>query len=365
MKTNYRRIVLICTAIIIGCIATLSATERWGVLQKDERWTPENSPYFITDDLLIPAGTRLAISPGTHIMVGRPTRYIDGISQADQLDSFTISITVRGIISCVGTPKKPIIFKSQKPDANQCSWYGIVCENLTPGLSEFAYVTVAGACNGLTLRASAPTIRNSVFEYNNVGILCLDGSSARIQNCVLASNNAGGIRIVKSNPLLYNNIITSNSANGVWSDGTSRITFEYNCIFGNGDGDLLGCDPQFGILTKANKHKDSTDFKGNIFRDPVFQGSVAESLSVEQDVSLPTDKSRLKDTTLAKVLTGTLTDSTAHRRRAGSYQRYTLSSYSPCIDAGNPQKPYNDDDGTRNDMGIWGGPAQYGTSRKK
>jgi hypothetical protein len=30
--------------------------------------------------------------------------------------------------------------------------------------------------------------------------------------------------------------------------------------------------------------------------------------------------------------------------------------FSPCIDAGDPLSGYNDVDGTRNDMGIFGGP---------
>ena len=37
---------------------------------------------------------------------------------------------------------------------------------------------------------------------------------------------------------------------------------------------------------------------------------------------------------------------------------YTLlDGFSPCIDAGNPLSGYNDADGTRNDMGAYGGPA--------
>jgi len=35
---------------------------------------------------------------------------------------------------------------------------------------------------------------------------------------------------------------------------------------------------------------------------------------------------------------------------------YHLQSWSPCIDAGDPDPQYNDPDGTRNDMGAYGGP---------
>jgi hypothetical protein len=35
---------------------------------------------------------------------------------------------------------------------------------------------------------------------------------------------------------------------------------------------------------------------------------------------------------------------------------YRLSPSSPCIDAGNPAPEFNDHNGTRNDMGTYGGP---------
>jgi len=39
---------------------------------------------------------------------------------------------------------------------------------------------------------------------------------------------------------------------------------------------------------------------------------------------------------------------------------YILTETSPCKDTGNPAAAYNDPDGTRNDMGVWGGPQAGG-----
>ena len=36
---------------------------------------------------------------------------------------------------------------------------------------------------------------------------------------------------------------------------------------------------------------------------------------------------------------------------------YHLQNSSPCIDAGNPDAQYNDIDGSRNNMGAYGGPG--------
>ena len=36
---------------------------------------------------------------------------------------------------------------------------------------------------------------------------------------------------------------------------------------------------------------------------------------------------------------------------------FRINNSSPCVDAGHPDIQYNDTDGTRNDMGIFGGPG--------
>jgi len=38
---------------------------------------------------------------------------------------------------------------------------------------------------------------------------------------------------------------------------------------------------------------------------------------------------------------------------------YHLEDDSPCIDAGDPAVPFEDPDGTRNDMGAYGGPQPF------
>lgn len=347
--------------ILLGTFRLFSETAISGVIEHDERWTAENGPYVINDDLLITRDTRIAVSPGTEIIIGKPMSYDPRIPQIDNLDSFTVSIRVEGVLSCVGRADNRITFTSRRSDSSQCSWYGILLDNAITSASEIAFTDICGACNGLTVKKCSALIRNCVFENNNVGLICTENSAPKIYNCVIAHNLTTGIRVYKSNPVFYNNIIAFNRNNGLWSDGISHIVIEYNCIFGNEDGDLLGCDPELGVIKRANKNKDSTDYKYNLFVSPVFKGSVAESLSVEHDISRQTDKSRLKDTTLAKVFYDSLADSAAYayRRQTMAFRRYTLSRYSPCINAGNPKNIFTDDDNTPNDIGIWGGPEFF------
>lgn len=350
---NRRRVTVFLFALL--AVGAALGTEKRGVIDSDEHWRAENGPFVITDDVLVARGARLIITPGTVVLVDKPVAYDERFEQRDHLDSFTVSIRVQGVLQCVGRRDNRITIVSHKADSIKCSWYGIVLENQTNNFSEIAFTDVAGSCHGVVAQNCTPLIRNAVFEFNNVGLTSLQGAEPRVYNCIAAYNFASGVRIEEANPVLYGNIIVFNRNNGVWSDGVSRFRLKYNCIYGNQDGNLRGCDPELGILSEENKNGDSTDYAHNLFAEPVFAGTKADSIAVEHDVNLPTDKSRVKDTVLAKAMHGTLTDSTASRHLAGKHRRYWLSTYSPCIDAGKPGKAFRDEDGSRNDMGIWGG----------
>ncbi len=354
MSKHFNNHVFIIT-VLVYLASIWGATEKYGIISKNERWNAEQSPYIISDDLLITENARVVITPGVQIFIGRPVSFKSGILQKNHLDSFTVSIKVNGALKCVGRTDNRIIFSSQMRHSNQCQWYGIIINSQRDDEIEFAFCDIGNACNAITIMQGSPLIRNCVLESNNVGIQCSDESYPRIYNCLLAYNLTTGIHIRKANPTLFNNIIVFNRGNGIWSDNISHVAVEYNCIFGNTDGNLVGCNPELGIIKKRNKNKDSTDFAHNMYFNPIFAGSPADSLAVEQDITLKTDKSRIKDTTLAKALYDTLSDSSAIKWIARDYKRFSLSSYSPCINAGKPGKQFNDRDGSRNDMGIFGG----------
>ena len=337
--------------VFLSFTGLFSATDKSGIINKNECWSVENSPYIISDDLLIAENSRVIITPGVEILIGKPVSFMPGIPQIDRLDSFTVSIKVKGALKCVGRVDNRIILTSQYGT----QWYGIILNTERGNETEIAYTDISNACNAINVGKGSPLIRNCILGYNNVGIACTDESSPKIYNCIVANNFTAGILIKKANPSLVNNIIVYNKSNGIWSDNLSQVAIEYNCIFGNTDADLSGCNPELGINKKKNKNKDSTDFAHNLFVNPVFAGSRADSVAVEQDITLQTDKSRVLDTTLAKAFYETLTDSTAIKWISRNYKRYTLSKYSPCINAGKPGKQFNDMDGSRNDIGVFGG----------
>ncbi|MFW6245671.1 MAG: right-handed parallel beta-helix repeat-containing protein [Fibrobacterota bacterium] len=329
-----------------------------GTIDRDTRWSEESSPYIITGDLIISPRARLVIMPGTEIIVEKQTDGDISSPHFDKTDSSLISIRVNGALSCVGRKNKPVIFRSSKPGLAEFTWRGIILDKAVDQFTDIAHTQISGATTALTINSCSPIIRNNLFENNNIAIHCMQSGSPQIHNNLIVRNFAAGIRVEHCNPEISNNIIAFNTNLGLWCDNISKVQFTFNCIYGNRDGDLFDCNPELGILTKENKNRDSTDRYGNIYMDPVFSGSRAEARAVELDVNLPTDKKKVKDPRLMKIVHSGKKSALPPKAasKTWSEERYNLSEYSPCLNAGDPSKEFKNSDGSRNTMGIEGGP---------
>lgn len=150
----------------------------------------------------------------------------------------------------------------------------------------------------------SPVIRHNLFVSDvdsgtNAAIYATLNSNPEIINNTIAGFYNGVIISLSSSALLSNNIITSSRSNGIHNDDRSGIypVLEYNNVYGNAV-NYTGCTPG----------------SGGISVDPEFMDEAAG--------------------------------------------KYSLMTTSSCIDAGNPDIEYNDIDGSRNDMGAFGGPDQ-------
>ena len=173
---------------------------------------------------------------------------------------------------------------------------------------------VADWSGGIYCSGASPTITNCVIEKNTgkangAGIHCT-GASPTIVNCIITENNGGGINCLNSSsPMVINSIIVNNTSLGIYSDSVSSVSIRNTIVRGNSGGQITKND---GTLVIYSNIEDSFDDIGNIDADPMFVD--AEN---------------------------------------GDYR---LQPDSPCIDAGNPVSRYSDVDGSRNDMGAYGGP---------
>jgi parallel beta-helix repeat protein len=348
--------VFMLTALLAVCLPALGETRVSGVLERETRWRAEDGPFIVEGDIVVPRRATLIIMPGTRIIIRSGSKKTFSAEPFDGLDSDLISIRVQGSINSVGRRNNPIVFEPDTSRLAHFNWRGIILDEADPRHTEIAFTEISGATTGLTVRNSNALIRNNAIENCNIGIHTLRGGAPRIHNNLISSCFTAAIKVERSNPQIRNNIIAFNSNIGLWCDNSSRITFTHNCVFGNADGNFLDCEPEFGRTARAERNRDSTDRHGNIIADPIFIGSAAEARAIELDVNLPTDSARVRDTRLLRI--PNLQFGTPRRKDPtilGSENRQ-LSTYSPCINMGDPGGAFRNTDGSRNTMGPLGGP---------
>jgi len=155
--------------------------------------------------------------------------------------------------------------------------------------------------------------------YNNIsagGSAALDlwSSVGVIQNCTISNNIsyswAGGVGLYSTTTCeIINTIISSNEGSGIWGHSNSITDISYCNIYTNTEGDFGGYFAQgdLGVIQGQNYNGDPCDQYFNIYLDPEF---------------LDPDN-----------------------------YNFQLTANSPCIDAGSPSLP-PDEDGSISDIGA-------------
>jgi len=187
---------------------------------------------------------------------------------------------------------------------------GLACISLDSVESSDAEISrsiISGAeGRGISLNYyCAPVISNCVIYGNGTsGIECIYQSDATIVNNTIFGNGYYGVYCQwNSSPVLMNNIVTNNQKYGIRCQYSSVPPISYNDVWNNY---LMTPD------STGSNYSDCQPGVGDISGDPGF---------VDQ----------------------------------GGYN-FHLTASSPCVNQGNPDPAYNDADGSRNDMGAYGGP---------
>ncbi|MCK5606929.1 right-handed parallel beta-helix repeat-containing protein, partial [Candidatus Pacearchaeota archaeon] len=196
---------------------------------------------------------------------------------------------------------------------------------------------------GITCRSSSPTIINNRIINNGAnGIYCV-ASSPIVLNNVLSYNGRTGIVCTGGhcNTLITNNVIAGNGYGGIRCYNVSFVTIVNNTIFGHWwsvilyyrckavvKNNIIGYSKGGNCLSFHIIDVKTIDISyNNIWGLPYYYGLRTGLMA--------------KDPLFVNVASGD----------------FRLRSDSPCIGAGDPDPKYNDPNGTRNDMGAYGGPG--------
>ncbi|MEO8771261.1 MAG: T9SS type A sorting domain-containing protein [Ferruginibacter sp.] len=207
---------------ILFSIVSNGQTNVGGGIYANTVWTLSNSPYIVTNQLVLFPGYTLTIEPGVTI------KFADGIG-----------FECRGILIARGTASDSITFTSNSTNAGIGSWSGIVASALnTPTPTDqvrMEYCKGMYATNfiDLDLAYAGPYTFDHCYFYKNEKVNYDGGVSGVYFNyCIFESNNSAlnylqfGGRVTHST--FFNNV------NGV--DGFEHVD---SCIFHNNSGVAL------------------------------------------------------------------------------------------------------------------------------
>jgi Right handed beta helix region len=391
--------------------AVPKGTEVCGTLKLAQEWTQSGSPYLVTGNIFVPITSQLRIAPGVEIrVVSKPrpcvadewahqkakedahviqelekekdehaipvTEHHDNAHEkaiapkernptdppppSDFSDSNYTSLTIEGAFYCLGTPKMPVRFLPADTTQGAPPWDGIRLTGQREGRAEIGFTEIRGANTGLFVSRAELFIHHTLFAENNTGLRCGRHGNVTPVFCVFTRNRSAGLLIDKAVPHVVNNIFYGNRGYGIWSDGSKAMVIEYNNFFANGEDDCYRC-PHDVLSSSAEGKPDSVDSHSNLRADPLFEGSQSFLERRQKDSRYDTPLDQVKDTAIAEAEKKSRwkwwkkgDDSKAFTPRGTG--PFRLSEYSPLIQAGHPARLLRNPDGSRSDIGLFGGP---------
>ena len=224
-------------------------------------------------------------------------------------------------------------------------------------------------------RILSNTISVNKAAGNGGGVYCYE-SSPEISNNTISGNKSekkgGGIRCYKSNPTIANSTVTGNSAEyggGIHcyesNPKISNVIISGNYAFLYGG--AVYCSSSSPVFTNCAIVRNSAAEYGALYVSS-SSPQISNTIFWQNDNDLIFDFTSTPSVTYSDIADARFsgqngnmsTDPLFADIEAGDYR---LGSGSPCINAGNPSADEKNPDGSRNDMGAFGGPgdAAWGT----
>ncbi|MCP5467705.1 MAG: DUF1565 domain-containing protein [Deltaproteobacteria bacterium] len=204
---------------------------------------------------------------------------------------------------------------------------------------------------GILIEESSPLIENIFIIQNQAieqasALMILNSNNVEIVNTVIAENFRfseegffpAQVEIENSNVFFNNNVVSRGDADGLRIDTQSEGEFQNNIFFQN------GIDIGVGLIDESPKSLATIQY--NLFFD-----------NLEADFFISGDFFSVEEVNDLFVNDEVEFNFTANPLFVDPENfNYHLQNGSPAIEAGNPSPEFRNPDGTRNDIGVFGGP---------
>ncbi|EKD25737.1 MAG: hypothetical protein ACD_79C01532G0001, partial [uncultured bacterium] len=215
----------------------------------------------------------------------------------------------------------------------------------------------------ITSAVSGFTILNSVVNASSYGIYCNPNSNVAITDNVITSVGTGIMLAGHNNYPVLNNRICNNSRDGIILHvSTTLIT--NNFIYKNGWSGIISknspCKPKIYNNTLVENRRGivydfyaTPEIENNIVVNSISEG--VGDIRYATGIIYPYNDVFNNGTNYSRCSAGTGAISADPLFTNAATYDYTLQAGSTCINAGNPSSAFSDANGSRNDMGAYGG----------
>ena len=321
---------------------------KYGPLLEDEVWSILDQPVFIKDNLIIPEDVVLVIKRGVTVYI-------------DERKDRPIKIIVKGGLRIDGFKNKRVVFKPRTNNIPGPSWYGIIFDNPNDANTFILNADIEDAYYGIYVKNASFTIKNTVVKNCKIGMYIDSLSDMVVINSIFDHNDVAGIFVNSGDLMVASTIFYNNLNYGIYcSSKKLDPTVVYNNFWGNVNKNVWNCKDKFlgipyrSVFDSITNDSIYFDREDNVIADPIFKNSSSEREKIKADLyrfQVDTNKINDKDFISMFIKKRKLRDPQRYKKG-----EYLLSPYSPCIDRGIPGENYLDEDSTRNDIGIYGGP---------
>lgn len=189
-----------------------------GSITQDTVWTLVDSPFVVSNNIIINPNVTLTIEPGVEVRFGGG-----------------FSITASGKIIADGTVDRMIVFTTNDPTHNS-TWESIALNGQQT--SSFTNCIVEYGRNGLVLENGSLNIGYSVVRLNSENGIMIENGTANIGSSEISNNTIAGLQIAGGEQIVAENNIIHSNGDGILLSNltTSTVNIDRNNISLNQEG---------------------------------------------------------------------------------------------------------------------------------